>query len=216
MKLLFYSLITSLNISILTAVIYGSIKSNRIEILPLYMTMINFACCTFYFIAKLIKNIKSSENNFFNYLENILCKFFFTTAMSVCTGYWLLSLAGTGFMPMSRTWSGFITNVYVHGIIGIMMLLEVFFHKREHHEHLYYRHLAVILALGTIYFTIINLFAELVDITVYPFLKLDVKIRVGVFLVLTMLSFNSYQLYHFILKKRFREQNQLLKYCLNN
>jgi hypothetical protein len=165
--------------------------------------MLNFTGCTFYLLAKLIKHIKNSKHNFFNFLDNVLCKFFFTTACSVSTGYWLLTLGGPDVMPLSRSIMGTLFNIYVHGLIGVIMFIEVLIHKRDHHEHLYYKHLALVIGLGVVYFTTISLFAEFADVAIYPFLKLRMSIRIGVFIVLTILTFNSYQLYHFIVKNRF-------------
>ena len=171
--------------------------------------MLNFAGCTFYLLAKFVKHAKNSDHSFFVYLDNVLCKFFFTTACSVCFGYWLLTLGGPDIMKMSSSLKGTVINIYVHGLIGVIMLFEVLFYKREHQDHLYYKHLILILILGIIYFTTITLFAEFADIAVYPFLAMDMSVRIGVFIVLTLLSFNSYQLYHFILKHRFGEKQDL-------
>jgi hypothetical protein len=171
--------------------------------------MINFASCTLYLIAKLIKHAKKSEHGFFTFLDNVLFKFCFTTAGSVCFGYWLLSLGGPSVMPIASSWKGMTINIYVHGVIGLIMLFELLCFRREHQDQYYYRDLVVVIVFGIMYFTTISLFAEFADIAVYPFLKLEMSIRFGVFIVLSILSFNSYQLYHFILKRRFPENNNL-------
>jgi hypothetical protein len=203
MKLWFYSITTFFNLLIWTSILVGLIEKGIILRLPLYLTFLNFMGCTFYLLAKLIQQIKRSEHSFFEFLDNILCKFLFTSACSVCSGYWLLCLGGPNVMVMSHTAISWITNIYVHGLIGVIMFIEVLAYKREHHEHLYYNHLIISLGFGIVYFTIIALFSEFAHVSVYGFLKLDISIQIGVFIVLTLISFNCYQLYHFILKKRF-------------
>lgn len=126
--------------------------------------------------------------------------------LSLC---WLLaSLGGPEVMPMSKSFYGYIINIYIHGLITLCMIIEVLIHKREHLEQHFYQNLVILMVFSTIYYITITLFAEFADIANISFFNTEYIDKNRYFY-----RFNSYQLYHYIFQKRWSYDHNSISDC---
>lgn len=210
-KILIYSVINLINVCVLLGIIINSIIYSKPKVY-LYLTTLNFIFCVSYLFIIWIYELKFFINRkdeaktsaikktqLYNFIRNRVFKFAFTTCMTVCMGYWILALGGEKVMTFNFN---IYLNVYVHFIIGVQIFLEHLLTERKMISHVYSQDLIVYLIINVLYSIILTSIAKKLNVVVYAFLLLDVNQIIAVFLVLLLISFNNYQLFHFIIRKK--------------
>lgn len=202
MKLIYYSIANILNIGVFSTLIFFSIKASTLDRLFLYMTILSFTCSTIYLILKQVQIIKLTT---YEFIENRLFKCLYSLSMMVCFGFWFLTLGGDSIMPYeSRDDATFLyVNIYLHGIIGLFMFIDLIIHERKVHEGHYYVDLIILIIITGCYSVFITMLSYNHDITVYPFIKnVELKTTIGLFSVVALILFNAYQSYYFIVRRK--------------
>jgi hypothetical protein len=215
-KLIFLGLNAIFNFILFLLLIFFGGK--EISILFLYLTIINFVICTFYFCNRFIyeyliysftnKNQeiqleKIKNNKFFYFNNNILSKFSFSLCITVCQIYWLLLLGGKNLMlfPTNNFFIIFL-GVYLHLIIGFSMvtdmyLLDIILYKEKYNRDFYI--LCIFQISYSIFLTTLAKINE--KFAIYPFLKLDYLQLIAIYIIVLFSLRNSYDLYHYCHKR---------------
>ena len=117
-------------------------------------------------------------------------------SMTVCTGYWILSLGGESIMPYSAT----IINYYLHLVIGLQMIFELMLiEKNFTHEKYFAIDLVIISFLSILYAIILTYVSKTYDFSIYPFMKFELSQIIAVFIGLLSISFNAYVIAYFVI-----------------
>ncbi len=140
-------------------------------------------------------------------MRDRIFKYVFSVSLTVCIGYWGLCLGGKLIMSVDIN---IFLNLYVHLLIGVQMIFELLFTERKYLPNLFLYDYLINFIIITIYSFLLLYIAKTYELYIYPFLKLDVNQIIGIYIVLFLISFNSYQLYHLILEKK--ENNIKIKY----
>lgn len=210
-KLILYSIISLLNLTVLFFVIIFTFS--HLYKTFLYLTILSFTLSTFYLTTMWIYEIrlhlnknnpdhqtKIKECRYYRTMRERVFKFVFTIEVTVCVGYWWLCLGGESIMVVSHP---IYFNLYVHFFIGLQLVLELLLTERNHHPQFFlwdYLLAAAIICVYSVFLTFVA--KSFKNMTVYPFLKLALTQILAVNLVLFLISFNVYQFLIFILDRK--------------
>lgn len=201
-RIFYYSVTNIINISVWLTLFITCLNHGKLHTLFLYMTILSFTCSTVYLIMKQIQLVKNIS---IHILEHRLFKFFYTMSMTVCFGFWLLTLGGEQIMPvtLNNSTKMLFINIYVHGFIGLFMFIDLIIYERKLNEDHYYVDLMILLVISIGYSALITMLTYNHDIIIYPFIKnVSLSASIGIFSVITLIMFNAYQSYHYILRRK--------------
>lgn len=211
-KLIIYLLANLINFGIWFEILISTTK--KIYEVFLFLTILSFTFSIFYLLIMLIYEIRLHLNKhdpdkyksvadckFYNLVRDRIFKFVFMMNLTVCTGYWSLLLGGDSVMSFNFH---IFLNVYLHFIIGVQIVLELLLTERRFKKDLFIYDYVIGLLIFTFYSFFLIYIAKIHEMFIYPFLRLEVSQIIGVNLILILISFNVYQLSHFIVEKKQR------------
>jgi hypothetical protein len=217
-RLIFYSIASLINLSIWLVIIIGNIK--KIYITFLYLTIISYTSATFYLFTiwifelrlflnrnnlEKLKGIK--ESRCYIHLRERMFKFVFTASATVCTSYWVLVLGGESVMIAETRFPNILMNIHVHLLIGIQVVLELILNERKHFPDLFLVEYIILISGVIVYSSFITFVSKYFELAIYPFLTLPIPQVIAINIFLCIVSFNVYQLYHYILHKKNGQQS---------
>lgn len=214
-KIIFLGFVGIFNI-ILWPIIMLSDK-DQILINFLYLTLLNFTLCAFYFFFRFyfelliffnrddfvqVENIKN--NFFFSFFNKYYSKFVFSICMTVCQVYWLLILGGEKLMtfPQENLFVKFL-GVYLHLIIGIFMYIDMNFIEITLDKINYHRDYMIFNLIQICYSILLTILAKnYKSCVIYPFLELELSQILSINIIICLAYRNSYQFYYHIHKSK--------------
>lgn len=219
-KIIFLGLVSLINIALIPFIFF---IDNQFFLKFLYLTIINYTICTFFFISRLIFEIwnyfkrkrgrGSSEelcqNNFFiKFLVGHFSKFSFSLCLTVCQVYWLLVLGGEKLMKFpEEDFFVQILSVYLHLIIGVFILVDNFFMGITPNKKEYRKDFVLYIFLQVGYSVLLTFLAKnFEECLIYPFLALDYSKIFAINLVNLFAFKNSYEFYHFSRKNNKKKE----------
>lgn len=218
MKLILYGIASLCNISLWIFTVVKTFKT--LYRTALFLTFINFTASSFYLLAMFIYELRiylaraSSKkkqtiqhDHVYLFIRDRLFKLVFTLNLTVCIGYWALLLGGQHIMPFSWDVMTMVRSIWVHLLIGIMIVVELLYTDRTHYEEHFIKDYIICTVFMFTYCFVLTIVTRLTEIKVYPFLNLELTNVIGIYLVLFMISFNVYQLFHYIMSRRQKPQN---------
>jgi len=205
-KFLIYTIFTLFNISIIL------LNFNRIFKKFLHLTIISFLFSTFYFTLiwffELFVIIYRNDynrrqqilvNKFYKWMKERIFIFAFTTSLTVCLGYWILCLGGESIMIYNHN----ILNYYLHILVGLQMIIElILIENNFKHKNHFGMGIFIVCTAIMIYTIMIIFVAKKYNFTIYPFLNLEIKMIVGIFIGIASLSLNVYLVIYFVIEKK--------------
>jgi hypothetical protein len=209
-RLIIYSVANILNFTLWLGILFASTK--KLHIVFLYLTILSYTFSIIYLFIMWIYEIRLHLNKhntikhqmikeckFYNTMRERVFKYAFLINLTVCIGYWGLCLGGENIM---KTNINTFVNIYVHGLIGVQMLIELLMTDRKHLPHLFLKDYFISATIIAVYSVLLVAVAKTYDIYIYPFLRLEVTQITAINLVLFLISFNVYQFFHYVLEKK--------------
>lgn len=205
-KFIIYSICTLLNLAVWLGVVIKSFFFLYKTFL--YLTFISFTLSTFYLMIMFIVEAEKfwhrrnesrieriQKRRYYVTLRDRLFKIVFTLSLTVCFCYWLLLLGGdTIMMWQSRAFDIAIT-VYVHCLIGLMILFELFLTDRNHYDEHFYKDWLILSAVYIVYTVVLTTVCKVTSVKIYKFLELEMKQIIVLNIIMYILCFNIYMLY---------------------
>jgi hypothetical protein len=217
-KLIFYFILALSNFALWFFMVATTIQTLYQTFL--FLTFISFTCSTFYMIIATIYEIQFhrckhnqehlhslNQNKFYKLVFERLFKYIFTLSMTVCIGYWTLCLGGEQIMIIVNPIS---INIYLHLFIGVQLVIDAILTKRNHHAHLFVFDFIIFTILIAVYGIILILSAKQWNLTIYPFLNLEITQIILILFYLCLISFNSYQALHYFIGTSNKSRNIVL------
>jgi hypothetical protein len=212
-KLLVYMLLNLLNFFVWISVLFFS--GRKIYITFMYLTMLSFTLSISYLLIVLIfevrlhyhrndslKQVQIHQSKFFKFLKERIFKLVFQTSLTVCTGYWILCMGGENVMTLG---SPMVLNLYVHFFIGLQLIVDLLWTQRDYLPEVYVFDFILSMIGITIYHILLVFVAKTYDLYIYPFLKLEIVQIIAIHLLLCLISFNIYQLFHYVVEKNHKK-----------
>jgi len=179
-----------------------------------YLTVINLTVTTVYLTAIMylefasIRSLEVSQKAV-EFWKDHYFKYAFVLSELVFCLFWGLVLLGDNFMTWPHSILSKLITIYVHGIICMLMLLEVFITPHKYNESHKTRDLVIIVVCLVSYILIQIVATEVVKYIIYPYLKWISGMQLTVMnLLITWLTLNLYQFYIYLLKYKNQNQNQ--------
>lgn len=226
-KLIFLGVNAIFNFLLMPLITFGNQENIFIKF-NLFLTIINYTICTIYFCGRFIyelllylnrndeiKSEKIKKNLFFILINNFYLKFIFSLCITVNQIFWLFFSGEENLMDYPADFIIFLAG-YLQFLIGVgickhLHLLDIGINRQNYIRDFFI--LCFIKIFYTVLFTILmKLFNGCV---IYPFLKLEFMILLGIYIVIFFALKKSYHYYH----KRNIQKNKMVtiaKERLNN
>lgn len=180
----------------------------------LYLTMLTFWLSTIYYFImsfyhlRLYLNRNNEEehnrikgNSIYVLFKEKISIFVFVLSFTATIGYWGLLLGGSTLMYFTATPGGLFFSIYAHGITAVYATVDLIYNHRRYLEESWRKNVLILLAINVTYGVVLTFIAKKFEVYIYPFLKLEHSAIFGIYLIMIMVTFNMYQIYHFYMRK---------------
>lgn len=203
LRLLVLCIFNLINTGIIIGFIINNVCNRSWFYFLLYLTNINLLLCTIYLYLVIIYEILDKTNNkYYLFVIRRLGKLVFTLCWSVVFSYWMYTLMGDDVLPWPDNSLFILFTVYIHFIIGIIIVFEFFTCKTRHYvKGLFYKDLFILSIFVAIYFIILSTIGYKIKISGYNFLNKSYVNVIGYTSVSIMNYIVSYLLYYSLARR---------------
>lgn len=222
-KLLFWRIITNIILSIsLITIFYMMWNIFNTWKLIFFITLWSFWSNTFYIISITIIDIfiykeKCKCERFNNLIRNDFLRIFFPFSVGTVIIYWELFLLGNNYIDVSYTVLDITKNFFMHGLVLIFVLFDVFTSYHINKNNNYKRDLIIISIIMILHFTIIIICKEFLNFYHWNFLIIaDFRQIIGAFIIMYIIILNGYVILYLISENFFFKKEQQQEQKVNN
>lgn len=163
----------------------------------LYLTYENLMVCSLYLLLVAYYEITDQEDNAsYKFLTHRIGKFVFTACITVVQSYWTYVLMGSDVISFPYSVEAILVSIYVHFIIGLLMLFEISTNKRSYVKGVFYKDLKLLFLIMVIYTVILVSISKGLGLFIYDFHKKSIVNILGFNIVSISNMCSSYLLYY--------------------